>query len=297
MAEEAIPVPADNPDTGQPQEEPAKEAAAAPISYSGTKHKVKIDDSEQEVTYEDLIREYQKGRAGDKRLREAAQLKKQVDEVVGNLKSGKHQNLVKLLGKDVARKMAEELLLEEIEYDELPQHEKTIRQLQREKEELEKAKQEQETQRQTLERQRLEKEQGQLLEQEIVTAIKESGAKVSPRLIARMAEVMEAYIVKTKQKLPAKEALKLVRDDIPMDFAAYVEDMSGEQIKELKSRLPKKFLDALRKDDVDSVLSQSSLSKGREKSDNLPEKKSKDALRRMSTDDWFERMEKKFAGG
>ena len=71
MAEEAIPASApsiDNPQDApiEPEESP-KEAAEVP-SYKGTKHRVKIDDKEEEILYEDLIRDYQKGKAGDKKL-------------------------------------------------------------------------------------------------------------------------------------------------------------------------------------------------------------------------------------
>ena len=300
MAEEAIPASApsqDNPkDAPTETEQPPKEAAEVP-SYRGTKHKVKIDDKEEEILYEDLIRDYQKGKAGDKKLREAAQLRQQVEQVLQNLKSGSHQNLVKLLGKQQAKKLAEELLLEEIEYDELPDHEKKIRNLQKEKDALEKEKQEQETQRQTLERQRLEQQVGQQLEQEIVQAIQASKFKVSPRLVGRMAEVMDAYITKTKQRLPAAEALKIVRGDIPNDLNAYVDSLSDDELTGYIKSLPKRLMDAIRKGDVQTVLSQTSVSKGRDQSENPPAKKSKESDRRMSTDNWFDKMEKRFAGG
>lgn len=304
MAEEVIPASAEptpeppKEDAPAPEPKEAAEKQAAP-TYLGTKHKVKVDDQEEEVLYEDLIRDYQKGKAGDKKLREAAQMRQQIEQVLSNLKSGNHKNLVKILGKQEARKLAEELLLEELEFDELPEHEKTIRQLQQEKEALEAEKKREAESKQKLEQRQLEERVGKQIEDEILAAIKDSNVKVTPRLVGRMAEVMDAYITRTQQRLPAKDALAVVRGEIPLDFAAYVEGLSSpEEFRELKKVLPKKFLDALRKDDVDAVLSQSSISKGRTKeSDNLPARTSDSKKNRMSLDEKFSQMEKKFAGG
>lgn len=302
MAEESIPASTDpiiesNTTQDEVQEQstqPEGEGQKKPVSYAGTKHKLKIDDQEEEIEYEELLKQAQKAKASDKRFREAAQLRQQVDEVLKNLKSGDHQNLVKLLGKDSAKQLAEKLLLEEIEYEELPEHEKTIRQLQREKEEAEKKLKEQETQKQTLERQKLEREAGERIEKDMIAAVTESGIKPNPRVFARMAEIMEAYHHKTKQMMPAKEALKLVRGDIPNDFTAYVDGLADEGLNDLVKQLPKKLLDAVRKQAVESVLSQTSVTK--RTTDETPTPQRSKNPNRGSTQNWFEQMEKRLGG-
>ena len=258
-------------------------------SYSGTKHLIKIDNDEREIDYDELVRGYQKSSASDKKFREASEIRKKVDFLINNLKSGDHNNLVKLLGKEQAKKMAEDLLTEEIEYEQLPEHEKTIRQLEFEKRQAEEKLKAQETARQTSERQRLEHQAAVEIETDIVGAIKESNIKPTPRLMARLAEVMEAHIIKTGQKLKASDALKIVRGEIPRDFISYVDGLNKEGILALKKELPKEFLDVLRRDDVEAVLSQTPIGKGRTEINTPPPKKSK-SKNRMTTDNWFQEM-------
>lgn len=267
-------------------------------NYSGTKHRVKVGDEDLEIDYDELTTGYQKAQASDKKFREASEIRKKVDELLENVKSGDHKNLIKILGKDQARKMAEALLLEEIEYEELPKHEKTIRKLESEKREAEEKLQAHETEKETIKRQQLEHQAAQEIETEIVGAIKESSAKVTPRLVARVAELMESHIISTGQRLPAKQALEYCREEIPKDFFSYVDGLTNEQVLALKKELPKKFLDVLRKDDVKSVLSQASFSKGRSEEKDLssPEKRKPAKSRRMTTDSWFEQMEKRLGG-
>ena len=303
MAEEAVPASTEPIQSNeQAQEEisevstEAPEETEKPISYSGTRHKVKVDDKEEEIDYDELVKGYQKGKAGDKRLREAAQLRQNVEALLKNLKSGDHGNLVKLLGKDTAKKMAEKLLLEEIEYEELPEHEKTIRQLQREKEEYESKLKEQETQRQTLERQRLEKEAGDKIQQDMVDAVQKAGVKPTPRVFARMAEYMEAYHHANNKMLPAKEALNIVREEVPKEYFAFTDSLTDDALIDHVKQLPKRVLDAVRKDAVKSVLSQNPVGKGTDKNETPTPRKSKEADRRMTTDDWFNRMEQRLRG-
>lgn len=300
MTEESVPASIDPIISESAQAENQENAPAAadvvedkPASYSGTRHKIKIDDAEEEIEYDELIKGYQKGKAGDKRLREAAQLRQQVESFLTNLKSGDHKNLVKILGKDVAKGMAEKLLLEEIEYEELPEHEKTIRQLQKEKEELQREREDLQKTEKSQKQRALEIEAGKKIEADLVDAVTKAGMKPTERLFGRMAEYMEAYHLQTKEMLPAKEALEHVREDLTRDFTAHIESSSDEQLGTLIKSLPKKFLDAVRADAVSSVLSQTSVTKRTDNDETPTPKRSREADRRMSTDDWFSKMEKR----
>lgn len=283
------------------QESKTKETNALPPTEetqkpTPKKYKVKVDDQESEIDEDELIRGYQKGKAGDKRLREAAQQQKQIKQFLDNLKKGDHNFLAKVLGKDQAKKMAEKLLLEEIEYEELPEHEKTIRQLQREKEDLQKEKETQEKQRVLRERQALEKKASQELEEDVLTAIKESETKPSNLVLRSMVDHMKASLVHTKQKLPAKEALQYVHSILPKQTAEYIGSLPSDKILEFKKLLPKNVIEAFRKDDQEQVLSQTSVTSQKTDTQRSTPRRSRVEDRRMTTDSWFEKMEKRLGG-
>jgi hypothetical protein len=287
MADEAIDVsvPAEPIADAQQAETPQAESSE-PISYSGTKHKVKIDEQEHEVSYDDLIRGFQKEKAA-----------KQAQAIARILKEGDTKAIAQLLGQDRFRKVSEEYLTDIINYEELPEDQKKIRDLETKNKEYEKKLQEQETQRQTFERQKLEVQASKQIEADMVKAVEGSGLKAYPMLFKRMAEVMEAYYDQNKSMLPAADALKYVRNDLVSEFSAHIEGLQGDDLATFSKGLPKKILDDIRKGDIEKVLSQSSLSKGRASTDDLPQpKKSKASDRRMSTDDWFSKMEKRLGG-
>lgn len=65
----------------QLQQEPQEQQASqAPAFDPKAKVKVKIDGVEQEVPFEDMLREFQKGRTADKRLEEAARQRRELEQ-------------------------------------------------------------------------------------------------------------------------------------------------------------------------------------------------------------------------
>lgn len=318
MAEEAVAIPAsespidptteenaqveDRSEGQEPETKENKKSTSLPEAKeeekkpTPKKYKVKVDDEESEVDEDELIRGYQKQKSADGRLRKAAQQQKQIKQFLDNLKSGDHNFLAKVLGKDQAKKMAEKLLLEEIEYEELPEHEKTIRQLQKEKEELQKEKETQEQQRVLRERKQLEEKAGKELEQDVLTAIKESNIKPNNLVLRSMVDHMKASLTHTKKRLPAKEALSFVNSILPKQTAEYIGSLPSEKILEFKKLLPKNVLEAFRKDDQNQVLSQTAVSQRTDPEERSTPKRTRVKDRRMTTDEWFNKMEKRLGG-
>lgn len=66
-------------ETGQALSPPADSHAEAPPDASASKRRVKVDGEELEVTDDELVREYQKGRTADRRLEQAAQARKELE--------------------------------------------------------------------------------------------------------------------------------------------------------------------------------------------------------------------------
>lgn len=304
MADEAIPA-SENPivedaetsTTDDQASSKSEEQAPVVPSFKGTKHKVKIDDNEQEIDYDELVRGYQISSAGQKKLREAAQIRQQVDKVIEALQSGDHKKFVGLVGKEAATKIANDFLLEEIDYESLPEHEKTIRQLKSEKEKYEAELKAQKDAQESAENQRRYNEEAQKIETEIVGAITSNGVKPTKRIVARVAELMEANYLQTGEPLSAAKAFEYMVSDSEQEITDYLNGMSEQQFLEFaKKKLPKKYLDTLRADDVATVLSQTNIGQGRTDKQDLPQTR-KSGKVRTSTDDWFNKMEKRFSGG
>ena len=234
-----------------------------PVSFAGTKHRVKIDDEEAEVPYEELVAGYQKARSSGKRYDEAAQMVKSVQpdlEIVKALKSGDLRRLEKLgVPPEAIRKYAEETLMNYIDEQENPER----AELNRLKREAEDRKAEDDRRKASEEESR----RGQLAQQaaveteaEIVGALKEADIplKGNYRLVRRMAESMLAELETSrgKKKLPAKEALNRTMKGIDEDFVEHIERKFGKDPKTFIESLPKHILDGIRKRDLETVQSQ-----------------------------------------
>ena len=271
-------------------------------NYSGTKHKVKVDGEEIELSYEDLLAGFQKSQASDKKFRESARMRqeaeekgKKYEETLEALKKGDHKSLVELVGEDAAFQMSQEYLLSKMEYDNLSEDQKRIRELEKENEDF-KSQQEKireaEEQRQVAE---LEHKAAEQIDKEISEVLKESGLPMRPEFVARVAEQLLANIQSGRQKtepLTTKQAWERARSGMQRDAQALIEQMSAEELRDF---LPKAQLKALRGLDVEEFKKRDPLYTPRQPKANPDAKPQKKDSRRMSSEDAFEQLAKKFS--
>lgn len=280
-------------DQGQPASAPSvapNAANEASTAANEQKFKVKVNGQESEVPLSKLVERWQKEEAADSKFQKASQIQKQFDEAINKMRSGQgREDLVRLVGKDVAKKYAEELLLEEIEWMELPESERRARQAELRAKDLENKLTEKEKAAQEQQRDALRQKAVQEIDTEIADVLKSLKVKPSLPILYR---VVEQMIVAQKSKgavLPANEAFKRtvkgLSGEIPVIYDALGHD-------EFIKVLPKKFLDELRKKDRDLVSSQFPTTirrKPEEGSDTNSQKP-----RRGKSDDWFEQRAKFF---
>lgn len=109
---------------------------------AGRRFKVKIDGEEKEVDLDTMTRDYQLASASQKRFKEAATLKKEAEAFVELLRKDPTRALTHPdIGVDV-KKLAEDILIEELEQANLSPEERELRELKRQlaaKEEAERA--------------------------------------------------------------------------------------------------------------------------------------------------------------
>ena len=283
------------------------ETAAAPSNAPGTttsqpaptskssppevKYKVKIDGVEKEVSLGELTNGYQQVGAANKRFQEAATMRKQIDELVGGLSKqdlGTFKKLAQQVGPDKWRAMAEEYLLEHIEYERLPDDQKARIAAERRAKELEDKLSDKDKEAQEAQRAQATQVALQEIDTEIGEALKSYQGKVKPRIVARIVERMLANFSSKTAKLPAAEAAKIEFAELKEEAKDYLSQLS---LDELRSILPKNIVDGLRKADLDLARGQFAPKRASTHQDDAPSSKKQ---KRIKTEDWFREKERRF---
>ena len=228
------------------------EGTPAAPDFKGTKHKVKVDEQELEVDYEELTRGYQKTQAAQRRFQEASRMAAEAKKVEQALEAGDVKFLVAKMGPEKARQVFENYLIEQMEYESLPQHERDLRTERQRREDLEKKLAERDQSDEQSRYQAISDQAYQDLDVEISEALNSVGKAASPRMALRIIEEIEARGLDEKgQRIPASKALEHAQASIRQDIQAYCEDLSPEEAFKV---FPKSFLDRLMKARVDGVI-------------------------------------------
>lgn len=278
---------------------PAVEQTAQPVEPQAVqaeerKYKLKVNGREVELPEAEVIKRAQKAEAADERFRMASEKEKKAAELEAFAKaveSGDTTTLEKRLGKDKFRKMAEQYLIKYIEHEQLSPEQKRVLELEqtlKEKEEAEKAAQ---AAKDAELREMYQQKAAEDIDLEMSETLKALGKKPTPRLVARIAEYMLSTLETKGERMPAKRALERTLADMKADYAEYFADLP---VEELKQMLSKQQLAALRRAEIDAVTSQAPSNARRAKPASEPV--SKLASRRMSTDEAFKQLERKFGG-
>ncbi len=270
----------------------------------GRKEKVKIDGTELEVDIEDLKRDYQKFKSSEKRFQEAAELRKAaqqerelINQFLGKAQKGDLSWLKGLVPKETLTQWAESELLEHIEWQKLPESERRAIIAEQKAKDLEGKIQEYTQTREREQATRVEEQAYQQIEADIVQAIKDLGYdyKVTPRFIRRIAEQLSAALEVSEDPQAAPMTAAVARDrafnGLMVDARELLQTLPLEEAMKL---LPPKLREAIRRADVKDAISQmpTKIRKGTEEFNEAPRRRSN--LKRMSTDDYFEKLSKKF---
>lgn len=246
-------------DTELSADEAADEAAAAAkeeIKALKKKYSLKVNnkvkDVELDLSNDEEVQKYlQKAMASDEKFQEAAQLRKQVEQLVSELKSNplailKHPGL----GIDI-KALAQQVLNEEIEEMKLSPEQKKIKELEnalKEKEEKEKKFEEEKS---ASERARLEQQAAEELDSQITAALGKSNLPKSPYVIRRMADSMIAAMDMGYTDVTPEQVLPFVEEQILGEINRLFEEAPEDTFdKVMENIIGKKHLDKYRKQKV-----------------------------------------------
>jgi hypothetical protein len=215
---------------------------------------LKVNGKEVKVPKSKLEMYAQLGLASDEKFKEAKKVREEAEKILSTAKTEK--SAIKSLmaagySKEEARKIIEDELLKEYEYEDLSPEEKKRRAMEDElnqyksKEEKEKAEREQTA------RQKQEEEYFKKLDDDLADAIKSSSLPKHP-VFGKFALQYMASSASQDLDLSAKDAMKLVEQD----FLGVVQELlSGMDAKTLKSWLGDKSLRSLREEAVSELKS------------------------------------------
>lgn len=228
--------------TDTPQEvveSPAVEQEQAPEIK---RYKVKVDGVESEVDESELVNSYQKGRSADKKFQEAADLRKQLEAFVENVRSNPNE-LLQQLGHN-PKEWAKQLLLAEIENEanEADPNLKRVAELEKKLSALEKTEKEKRDAEAANQSKIEEAAIVERIDTEIAHAFKEMGVtKPTAELVADVAEQMLAQYKLDKQPLDSKKALSRAKDS----FINRVKSHTNGAPEALLEMLPPEYLDKI----------------------------------------------------
>lgn len=215
------------------------------------RYKVKVDDTEDEVDEDELVRGYQRARASNMKFEEAAKIRKQAEKFIETLRTDPRKILANpKLGLDF-KKLAEEYLAEQYEQELLSPEEIEQRKKDRELEEYRSKEQSaQKKQEQEREEQLKEFLRGDY-EKKIIGALEKVQIPKTDACIKRMISYAKKNI-QNGYDLPMEDIAELVREDYLSDVKQMFSSLEGDQLLQM---LGNDIADKIRKSDLQKLKS------------------------------------------
>lgn len=230
------------------------ESPNAPAITPEEIYTLKVNGKEVKVPKSKLEMYAQLGLSSDEKFKEAKKIREDADKILSTAKTEK--SAIKSLmaagfSKEEARKVIEEELLREYEYEDLSPEEKKRREIDEELKQYKTKEDREKAERELSVRQKEEESYFKKLDEELASAIKDSGLPKHP-VFGKFALQYMASSASQDLDISAKDAMKLVEQD----FLGVVQELlSGLDAKTLKSWLGDKTLRSLRQDAVSELKS------------------------------------------
>lgn len=259
----------------------------ADLSSPSLSQTFKVKDG-RELPLEKILNEWEAAAASTKRYQQASQLEKQVKALFEGLSKKDVQarnNFISTIGEENFRELAEQYLIEKLEFESLPEPERNYRLEKKKAEDLEKKLKEREEKDQEGQRATLQKMAAEEIDNEVSDYLKSSKIK-TPRLVARALETILAN-QKKGAKIPFKDAWVKAEDDIKEDVKSYIRDLPIEDRKKLFTDEEWK---SLRKADVEAARSNFHSNKPAQ----TREPTERPRKEKLTLDEWMAKKERQF---
>jgi hypothetical protein len=192
-------------------------------------YKVKVDGQEIEVDEEELKKGYSHSKAAEKRMQEASLSRKEAETVLRMFKESPRQAMQQL-GLDV-RKLAEEVIQDELRDAMLTPEQKELRKY---KGELERYQTSEKEARAQYEKQQQDAEMErytETIQNEIVQTLNTAGLPRTEKTISRIAYYMQSALAAGFGNVTPDDVIEYVKKDYVTDIQSMVGGLSEEQIE------------------------------------------------------------------
>lgn len=254
---ESAPQPQENTQSEQAVEQSASgEPSPAEVQKLVKKFKLKVDGEELEEEFdlsneEELRNQFQLARAAQKRMAEAAEVKKQIAQLQGGM-----DQFIQLLKEDPKailthpgigvdlKKFAQEIINAEIEEQQKSPEQKEKEKLEKELREIKEKYENEKKTKEKEEFERLQAEQEEKITNDFQTALSEVKLPASKRALKYMAEY-SALALQNGIDVPASAVAKLVSEQMRSDYKEMLKNSSDDVLeqfidKEIEARLQKR---------------------------------------------------------
>jgi hypothetical protein len=267
---------------------PVVESPAESIQEQVRKFKVKVNGSDMEVDEAELIAGYQTRKAADEKFREAAMSRKQAEEFIHMLQVNPLKVLQDpRLGHD-ARKLAEEFLMSQYEEESMDPRDRELRDAKAQLQAIEEEKKRIQTEQEEAQKAELVEKYQQDIQGQIISTLESSGLPKSPHTVKRMAYYMHQGLQRG-MSLTAQDVVSLVKNDYIQEQKALFGSLDGELLIQM---LGDDVATKIRKHDISKIKSpQKQLSTPAKQAEGSSRPASKQE-KKMSMEDWKEKMAK-----
>lgn len=218
--------------------------------------KIKVDGKEEFVNEDDVFRDYQKYKAADKRMAEAAKLRQESEDRWRKLKDDPYSVLsdpeLGLNPNELAEQWLTRQLQEELEVD---PRDKEMRELQKRLEEYQKRDQEKEEQEKMTERERFIESRKEAIQKTLVEAMEASILSKNPETQAAMLREMALYMRAAKEQGEEVTAQDIVEHIQSSRFNQYHTLANQFEGDELINFLGEAVVNKIRKADLERLRS------------------------------------------
>lgn len=319
------PTPEGRADAASASDRPAASESPKAPDYKGTKHRYKAAGKEYEVEYENLLERASKAHGAEEKFSAAKKLEEETKARFARLKDPSNEDfteLVDLIGYDKAVKLAQKLVWEEIQWEELPEAERRAKLAEKKAAEAEAKLSEREKAEQEARQAQYENDAVDAIDREISAALAEArkegiDPEDFPELVEYTVDTLMAYLESLEEdekagRRPSGEppkpldVIRQYKERFETNASGYLKRIPAER---LRSMLTPEQLSALRKADLDDLYAPMQ-SKGRssqpkdapdkplspfDDSNDQRARKGRDQ-RKMKSDDWFKAQEKRLGG-
>lgn len=213
------------------------------------KYTIKVDGEKLELTKDEMIKYAQLGKAGQKKMQEAAELRKQVDMLIDALRKDPMSVLSDpAIGLDPV-KLAQEVLAKQLEEEAKSPEQREQERMKAELEALRKEKQEIEERRKEEARQaQMQKYENEISDQ-IIKIMEAGKLPNTPRYLRTVADIM-LTAVENDLKISPEQAATIAREEVMNDNKKLYENMDDQELEDF---LGQEVIKRIRKNSVKKV--------------------------------------------